>query len=113
MRRAEGIVERLLHESVDEMAKLSARGRTEILRFSKELPGDEGTTRGQRVYAFMSDGKILVKTKVWFKPDQYSGGKERPHDWGWNLTASKHDPEKANETRSTMLSKGYKEEPVR
>ena len=48
------------------MAKLSARGRTELARVARTYtPGDVGQVVTY-TYALMSDGKILRKTKtVW------------------------------------------------
>ena len=46
------------------MAKLSARGRTELARVAKTYaPGDVGQV-ATYTYALMSDGVILRKTKV-------------------------------------------------
>ena len=47
------------------MAKLSARGRTELYRLSKTITEQAGTAdqyESTRYYAIMSDGHILRKT---------------------------------------------------
>lgn len=70
------------------MAKLKARGRIELLRIKRENATPDGdlvvwkrTTR-----AFMSDGKILEKRDVRFKPNaRDSNG--RLHSYGWRVYA--------------------------
>lgn len=72
------------------MAKLTARGRTELVRLEKEVVASEanglaasGVAREKYTVTMMSDGRALKKTVVWFAPDAYSRGKERRHDYGW------------------------------
>lgn len=64
------------------MAKLGARGRTEVFRASKETPGgSDGNLdieRTRNEVAFMSDRTILAKTTVYYK----AGGS---HNWGWKV----------------------------
>lgn len=44
------------------MAKLSARGRTELARYQRTIPSSEAYPYELRVqYAFMSDGNVLKK----------------------------------------------------
>jgi hypothetical protein len=65
-------------------ARLSARGRREIGRVYKQVdtPDDELTIWSKNTLAFMSDGKILQKRDVIFKPDKYNP-KGKRHSWGW------------------------------
>lgn len=68
------------------MAKLSARGRTALVRLTKEVtatePGD-GVLREQYTVAMMSDGRALKRTVTWFAPNVFDQGKPRRHDYGW------------------------------
>lgn len=59
------------------MAKLSARGRTELFRL-EQTTDDEKGGRTTRQRAYMSDGKVLSRTMV------YRPGEKRM-DWGWNV----------------------------
>lgn len=68
------------------MAKLSARGRTELARVTKTEPRSGGFTEDDlgsvRVdLTLMSDGVVLTKT-TWLKPD----GK-KDFDTGWKVKA--------------------------
>ena len=67
------------------MAKLSARGRTELIRitFPKRETDSEYTMFEQFHYALMSDRRILRREVVWFKPGPYDHGKPQRHDYGW------------------------------
>lgn len=73
------------------MAKLSARGRTEVARYSKEAPSQDGMTVRRTKYAIMSDGKVLVE-----KSFRYTDG--HAPDWankgwqssGWKIASLKH-----------------------
>lgn len=60
------------------MAKLSARGRREVCRF--ERPGGNEQLSYTDCVAVMTDGAVLMKTKVVPKDGR------RPHDTGWKLT---------------------------
>ena len=76
-------------ESVDEMAKLSAGGRTELMRASKETtsPDDESVDWRRVTRAWMDDGKILEKLDVNFKATgDASYQKARKHSYGWKVT---------------------------
>lgn len=76
------------------MAKLSARGRVELLRVKKSLPdkSDEFGTLTQRslTRAYMSDGKVLEKYQVRFPAENYRGS--YLHDWGWNVRGTYSKP---------------------
>lgn len=62
------------------MAKLSARGRTELCRVSKVLPDQEPGVTVTRFRALMSDGVILHKTS-W----KYDSKDRSNHDTGWKV----------------------------
>lgn len=68
------------------MAKLSARGRVELLRAEKtvERGDDAEIARSTHKRAIMSDGRILATTVTWWKPDAYSGGRERRYGGRWS-----------------------------
>ena len=68
------------------MARLKSRGRTELVRLVRELPGDDGVFWRKRFIALMSDRVILKKDKVWFKPNaSWESANGRLHDWGWKV----------------------------
>jgi hypothetical protein len=85
------------------MAKLSARGRTELVRLQKEVSASDannlranGVEREQYTVTLMSDGRALKKTVTWFTPGPYDRGKVRRHDYGWKdmgkVTQESSDP---------------------
>jgi hypothetical protein len=82
------------------MAKLSARGRKELLRIERErdVPairqdGTESLTTWERTTrVVMSDGKVLEKFDVRFKPDNYRPNGEF-YSYGWKV-AGKAKPGK-------------------
>jgi len=91
------------------MAKLSARGRTELARVEKTVyptPPDLVTER-RYTTAYMSDGTLLQKCDVIFRSD----GKR--HSYGW-IVRGKVDPgltvEQWLELRARL---GYKQVPTR
>ena len=63
------------------MAKLSARGRKELVRVEKEesTPDGELTVWSRTTLALMSDLKVLKKLDVRFKSD------DRPYSYGWKV----------------------------
>ena len=68
------------------MAKLSAHGR-ELLRVEKETEindPNENITWRRVTRAYFGDGKILSKTDVRWKPDQYRPNGEH-YSFGWKL----------------------------
>ena len=70
------------------MAKLSAHNRKELIRLEKEIPvkEDDDLTYDRRTLAFMSDGKILEKRDVVFKPKfDWDSPQGRRHTWGWKV----------------------------
>ena len=62
------------------MAKLSARGRKELVRATKviETPDSDLTVKRQVSYAVMSDRRILKREVCWFR-NEYAGR----HDYSW------------------------------
>lgn len=69
------------------MAKLSARGRSEVFRVEREqtpAPSADPTAVIWRksTIVLMSDGSTLEKDQVKFPPS-FPGSKPRLHDWGW------------------------------
>jgi hypothetical protein len=73
------------------MAKLSARGRQELARVSKETDVEGAPDRlvlwRRKTYALMSDRTILVKDDVRFTPSTYGNGKPEFHSYGWKVKA--------------------------
>lgn len=69
------------------MAKLSARGRTELVRMEKEdsAPKSDIITYERTTYALMSDGNILQKRDVIFPAGPYDNGKDRKHKYNWTV----------------------------
>ena len=97
------------------MAKVSARGRVKLAQVSREknLPELESclSCQGKGSYengeqcarcdgkgqsaplctwerktkAYMSDGNLLEKLDVRFRPGPYDQGKARPHSYGWKV----------------------------
>src|SRR5262249_17133713 len=67
------------------MAKLTARGRHEIWKISKEDPSPKSdlVTWEKTELTLMSDGSLLRRRVVKFKPGPYDQGKPRHHDYGW------------------------------
>ena len=76
------------------MAKLSAHGH-EILRLEQErdIPASEDSLCNweRKTRSYMSDGKILEKWDVRFRPDSLDTANGRPngrlHSYGWKITA--------------------------
>jgi hypothetical protein len=66
------------------MAKLSARGRTELLRVEIEGADTDYFINRKQTYALMSDGSLLVKETARHKPDQYYP-KGKPQVWNWRV----------------------------
>lgn len=91
------------------MAKLSARGRTEVARFSKEktVTDPDRYVDWERItYALMSDGHLLKKRDVRFKETTILA--EQKHCYGWKDEGKvKASPERV---REFLLAKGYTEE---
>lgn len=72
------------------MAKLSAHGK-ELLRIEleRDITDPESSTTWRRVTrAYMSDGKVMEKIDVRFKPDNYHPAGER-YSYGWKLYAKR------------------------
>jgi hypothetical protein len=67
------------------MAKLTARGRTIVWRIVKEdnAPKSDLITWEKEELSLMTDGSILRRSVVEFKPGPYDHGKPQRHDYGW------------------------------
>jgi hypothetical protein len=85
-----GAIKDVQSESVDEMAKLSARGRKEILRLSRQTPPPEDSKDRIEWYkhtrAYMDDGHVLTKMDARYAPDPNGYGRSVKgylHTWGW------------------------------
>jgi len=88
-RLPKGFGPRKKNESVDEMAKLSAGGRTELMRASKEtaVTDDEAVDWRKTTRAWMDDGKVLEKHDVNFKATGSASYQQaRRHSYGWKVT---------------------------
>ena len=68
------------------MATLTARGNRILARVTlkRETPESDLTTEEVREFALRSDGAILSRRAVRFKPDLYTP-KGRWHDHGWKV----------------------------
>lgn len=65
------------------MAKLTARDRKEVLRMERvSNKEDEMTVWNRHTYALMSDGTLLQKRDLKFKPNAFES-KPRFHSQGW------------------------------
>ncbi len=85
------------------MAKLTARGRTELARLSiVEVPNDSTITRERtRMVALMSDGNVLEKIDVVFVD-----GKKHSYGWKVKVAAKKLDLS-CGEFTAAYEAKGY------
>lgn len=86
------------------MAKLSARGRTELFRMVMNIPANaEGTNSGAHTvtYAFMSDGKALRKYKFEGSPSV-----------GWTVSTLSATLTQ-EQLKQRLLEKGYQVEGLR
>jgi len=68
------------------MAKLSAYNQREVFRATREKSTPEGdlTTWERDTFAVMSNGRILRRLDVRFRPDAYDP-KGRLHSYGWKV----------------------------
>lgn len=88
------------------MAKLSARGRTEMVRMSKEesINNSDLISWQKTTVTLMSDGHYLTKREVMFKPDIFNPSGYR-HNYGWK----DHGKTKvlAERFKATYKARGY------
>lgn len=84
------------------MAKLTARGRTEVWRVQliRRVP-EGGAFRVE--LALMSDGNLLKK-ETSFAPD----GKKK-YDWGWKTFRKLKKDGDPNRLKQNLINKGYEE----
>jgi len=68
------------------MAKLSAYRQREVLRVEREreTPGDDLCSWKRRTLAVMSNGRVLEKVNVMFRPDAFNPN-DRRHSYGWKV----------------------------
>ena len=92
------------------MAKLSARGRKELARVSKEKETPEGdlTTWERRTLALMDDGNILEKRDVRFKP--IAGLEGSKHSYGWKVLGKAKPGLTPERFVEIYVEKGYAKE---
>ena len=84
------------------MAKLSARGRTCLAEATREYSAEQLQSAHDKYWAdgkpsltswerrtkrLMSDGTILEKHDVLFRPGPYDYGREHRHSYGWKVAA--------------------------
>lgn len=87
------------------MAKLSARGRTELARLTRDRSiTDELINRERITLAFMSDGNILRKRDVWFRSDG------RYHSYGWKVLKRLHAHDDIDGAIADYEKKGFTRE---
>lgn len=94
------------------MAKLNARGRKELLRIEREIneTSPESSTTWQRTtLAVMSDGKVLEKWDVRFKPSTYE---QKPgiYSYGWKLKYKAKPGVTPESVRDLFLKRTTREE---
>jgi len=93
---------------IREMAKLSARGRTELFRAFKQeqTPNDNYKEWKKTFIVLMSDGKILEKYQVKFKPTTYDK-KGILHDWGWKVKGKIKQGVESEKYRDLLKNHGW------
>lgn len=92
------------------MAKLSAHGRTTLIRMVKDMPADGALLRGHKYFALMSDGHVLIRTVAWFK-DEYAPKGERRNDFGWKDMGKSKTNVTPEQFQKTCEAKGYRLDP--
>lgn len=88
------------------MATLSRHGKVQV-RLSKieETPESLDVVKRRHTVTYHSDGWILEKDDVWFKPNAMCPA-IRQHTWGWKLKQRLTAP--MERVRDFYLSRGYK-----
>jgi len=94
------------------MAKLSAGGRTEVVRMVRENPNptySDLITWEKVTVALMSDRKILVKRDVRFK-SAGSWDTRNFHSYGWKVKATIHslEPATVENWKNCYVKQGFK-----
>ena len=89
------------------MAKLTARKRTELARVERERDVTDSSliTWERRTLALMSDGTVLEKRDVRFKPTSYSEGER--HSYGWKVLGKAKADLTPDRFREVYLAKGF------
>ena len=84
------------------MAKLSARGRKEVVRLSHAGEVDRELVSWEKVtVALMSDNTVLEKRDVRFRSDG------RPHTWGWKVRGKLAQGKTPAQWEAAYRAKGY------
>lgn len=87
------------------MAKLSARGRTELFRLEKETPTEKLSDRlidwERKTVSIMSDRTVLQKIDVRFRSD----GKK--HSYGWKVYTKLSEKIEFKRVAETLIQKGF------
>ena len=91
------------------MAKLSARGRTEIFRMEKEdnAPKSDLITYERSTIALMSDGNILQKRDVIFPAGPYDNGKDKRHTYNWTVKGKIKLGVHPDQLMAVYIKRGY------
>ena len=99
------------------MARLSARGRTELVRLQKTVEAGAtnnlsaaGVTKEQYTVALMSDGRALKKTVTWFAPGPFDNGKAWRKDYGWKDMGKVKDETTPETFAAHFERRGYRKE---
>jgi hypothetical protein len=86
------------------MAKLKAKGRTELARMERENttdPSNNLISWERKQYVFLSDGSILSRRTVRFRSD------DRLHDYGWKSFAF-FELDSMDDRIRVLLSRGFR-----
>lgn len=83
------------------MAKLSARGRTELLRMEKTYPSEVGNMRA--TITLMSDGVALIK-KTFISPEGKVG-----HSGGWKVHGRLKKGSTVEDIKASLEKNGYQQ----
>ena len=89
------------------MASLSANG-TETARYMREetLSVSDTSDWSKTEYSFRSNGKLLKKLRVRFKPDAFDP-KGRLHSYGWKVAIKKLKPGEEIALTHRLEQRGY------
>jgi len=90
------------------MAKLRARGRTEIFRMVRQEPPDAEGVERKTVYAFMSDGIVLYSQTTRIPTRSYNGYTIPAHTnrTGWKVS-KQNKAQTQQEIEESLRLKGF------
>lgn len=102
----------ICERGVRQMAKLGARGRTEVYRVEKEIALTEeskarGVIKTVLKRALMSDNKILENQVTWFTYEYHPSGQRR-NDYGWVVKGTLKKEATPAQWLEQQLKNGYK-----